>query len=107
MTVRNGFARSMLETANGKNGAMAMIALFREFADRLEGRPKQATESRQRRVTLLIRQGDPPPPWLPEEVQKEIQAQASGPGTAGPAGTASSAAPEPDLVPMEGPPEGF
>jgi hypothetical protein len=58
---RNGFARTMLETANGKNGARAMIALFREVADRLDGRPKQATETRPQRVTIMYKRGDPPP----------------------------------------------
>jgi hypothetical protein len=80
---------------------MAALAALREFADRLDGRPKQATETRQQRVTIMYRRGDPPP-WLPKEAL---------PRGGQPAVTAEVAAPtgpawEPDLVPMEGPPEG-
>jgi hypothetical protein len=100
LTFRNGFARSMLETANGKNGAMAMIALFRELADRLDGRPKQATETRQQRVTVMYRRGDPPP-WLPKEALPRGAQPATAEVTA-----PTEPAWEPDLVPMEGPPEG-
>jgi hypothetical protein len=101
LTFRNGFARSLLETANGKNGAMAMIALFRELADRLDGRPKQATETRPQRVTIMYRRGDPPP-WLP----KEALPRGGHPAVTDEVIAATEQAREPDLVPMEGPPEG-
>jgi hypothetical protein len=72
-----------------------------EFADRLDGRPKQAPETRQQRVTIIYRRGDPPP-WLPPEMlPRGAQAAATGEVTA-----PTEPAWEPDLVPMEGPPEG-
>jgi hypothetical protein len=66
-----------------------------------DGRPKQATETRPQRVTIMYRRGDPPP-WLPKEAlprggQPAVTAEVTPP---------TEPAWEPDLVPMEGPPEG-
>jgi hypothetical protein len=78
-----------------------MRAAFREFADRLDGWSKQAIETRQQRVTIMYKRGDPPP-WLPKEtLPPSAQAVATAEVTA-----PTEPAWEPDLVPMEGPPEG-
>jgi hypothetical protein len=66
LNARAAFARTLVLAANGAYGPIAALAAFREFADRLDGRPKQATETRRQRVTIMYRRGDPPP-WLPKE----------------------------------------
>jgi hypothetical protein len=101
LAARSAFARTLVLAANGAYGPMAALAALREFADRLDGRPKQATETRQQRVTIMYRRGDPPP-WLPKEVLPSSAQAAATPEVTAPTDPGW----EPDLVPMEGPPEG-
>jgi hypothetical protein len=60
MPLRSAFARGMLETANNPVLPMARLALWREFADRLDGKPTQHKEVRESRVTVMYKRGDPP-----------------------------------------------
>jgi hypothetical protein len=63
LNARAACARTLVLAANGAYGTMAGLAALPEFADRLDGRPKQMAEARQQRVTIMYRRGDPPP-WL-------------------------------------------
>jgi hypothetical protein len=98
---RAAVARAFILVANDVEHPLIAIASVERMADRLDGRPKQATETRQQRVTVMYRRGDPPP-WRPPEAlprggQPAVTAEVTAP---------TEPACEPDLVPMEGPPEG-
>jgi hypothetical protein len=94
-------ARAFILAANDVEHPLIAIASVERMADRLDGRPKQATETRPQRVTIMYRRGDPPP-WLPKEVLPPSAQAAATPEVTAP----TEPTREPDLVPMEGPPEG-
>jgi hypothetical protein len=93
-------AANPFEVGSWRSSGPVAIASAERMADRLDGRPKQATETRPQRVTIMYRRGDPPP-WLPKDMLPPSAQPATAEVTSPTEPTRES-----DLVPMEGPPEG-